>query len=114
MWTSPFGFAGPGVRFECSAIVRRNRGVVDVSQPAKLQNCVPLETSLPKGAAPLESILCTEELRNRPSRSPNHEKENSALVALCGALADSPRTILQTLADQVLDAWVRIQPASVC
>jgi signal transduction histidine kinase len=86
-----------------SVRVQRNRGVVDVSQPAKLQNCVPLETSLPKGAAPLESILCTEELRNRPSRSPNHEKENSALVALCGALADSPRTILQTLADQVLD-----------
>jgi PAS domain S-box-containing protein len=74
-----------------------------VTEPAKLENSVPLETSLPQGAAPLESILCTEELRSRPSRSPNYEKENSALVALSSALADSPRTILQTLADKVLD-----------
>jgi PAS domain S-box-containing protein len=74
-----------------------------MTEPAALHDNVPLEPSLPEGAAPLESILCTEALRNRPSRSPDHEKENSALVALCGALADSPRTILQTLADQVLD-----------
>jgi signal transduction histidine kinase len=69
----------------------------------ELQHRALLETSLPKGAARLESILCTEQLRNRPSRPPNHAKENSALVALCSALADSPRTILQTLADEVLD-----------
>jgi len=74
-----------------------------MTEPAELQHSAPPETSLPKGAARLESILCTEELRNRPSRPPNHEKENSALVALCSALADSPRTILQTLADEVLD-----------
>lgn len=53
--------------------------------------------------APLASILCTEELRDRPSRSPDREKENSALVELSSALADSPRTILQTLADKVLE-----------
>ena len=70
---------------------------------ANSQNDVPLETSIPDGAAPLESILCTEELPNRPSRPPDHEKENSALVALTSALADSPRTILQTLADKVLE-----------
>jgi signal transduction histidine kinase len=52
-------------------------------------------------AASLESILCTEELLNRPSRLPDHKLENSALVALTSALADSPRTILQTLADKV-------------
>jgi PAS domain S-box-containing protein len=51
----------------------------------------------------LESILCTEELHNRPWRAPNHEKENSALVALARALADSPRIIMQTLADKVLE-----------
>ncbi len=62
----------------------------------------PLEASIPVGAAPLESILCTEELRRRPSRPPDYEKENRALVALVSALADSPRTILQTLADKVL------------
>jgi PAS domain S-box-containing protein len=83
--------------------VQGNHGVEDVTEPARLQNNVPLDTSLPGGVAPLESILCTEELRRRPSRSPDHEKENSALVALCSALADSPRTILQTLADKVLD-----------
>ena len=59
------------------------------------------ETSLP--GAPLESIVRTAELRSRPSRNPEYEKENSALVELCTALADSPRTILQTLADKVLD-----------
>jgi signal transduction histidine kinase/DNA-binding transcriptional MerR regulator len=51
----------------------------------------------------LESILCTQELRNRPSRSPDYETENRALVALASALADSPRTILQTLADKVFE-----------
>jgi C4-dicarboxylate-specific signal transduction histidine kinase len=51
----------------------------------------------------LESILCTEELLRRPSRPPDHQKENAALAALVSALADSPRTILQTLADKVLE-----------
>ena len=32
-------------------------------------NDVPLETSIPHGDVPLESILCTEELRRRPWRS---------------------------------------------
>jgi PAS domain S-box-containing protein len=59
--------------------------------------------SIPVGAAPLESILCTEELLKRPWRPADHEKENSALVALVSALSDSPRTILQTLADKVLE-----------
>jgi hypothetical protein len=50
----------------------------------------------------LESILCTEELLKRPWRPPDREKENSALVALVSALANSPQTILQTLVDKVL------------
>ncbi len=52
---------------------------------------------------PVESILCTKELRLRPARLPDYEKENRALVALAQALADSPRTVLQTLADTLLD-----------
>jgi PAS domain S-box-containing protein len=60
-----------------------------------------LETTIADDAASLESILCTEEVLNRPWRQPDYEKENSALVALVSALADSPRTILQTLADKV-------------
>lgn len=66
-----------------------------------LENIVPLEKSTP--AAPLEAILCTEALRDRPWRPPDYAKENTALAALVGALADSPRTILQTLADKVLE-----------
>src|SRR6476660_9507864 len=54
-------------------------------------------------AASLESIVCTDELYRRPLRPPDHEKENRALVALAGALADSPSTILQTLADKVCE-----------
>ena len=53
--------------------------------------------------APLESILRTERLRERPHRSPDYEIENHALASLVQALADSPRTILQTLADKVLE-----------
>ena len=52
---------------------------------------------------PLESILCTEELNSRPSRAPDFEKESRALISLTQALSDSPQTILQTLADTILD-----------
>ena len=64
---------------------------------------VSLEESIPEAGAPLESILCTEELQRRRSRPPDYEKENRALVALMGALADSPGTIFQTLAETILD-----------
>jgi PAS domain S-box-containing protein len=63
----------------------------------------PVESSIPEDIAPLESILCTEELRHRPWRAPDYGKENRALVALASALADSPRTILQTLAETLLE-----------
>jgi PAS domain S-box-containing protein len=58
-------------------------------------------TSIP--TAPLESILCKEGLHSRPSRAPDYEKENRALVKLMSALADSPSTIFQTLADTILE-----------
>jgi len=54
------------------------------------------------GSVSLESILCTGELKRRPARSPDYEQESRALVALVEALAESPRTILQTLADTIL------------
>jgi hypothetical protein len=59
-----------------------------------------LDVSIP--AAPLESIPCTEDLHRRPSRPPDYEKENRARVNLVSALADSPDTILQTLAETIL------------
>jgi GAF domain-containing protein len=52
---------------------------------------------------PLESVLCTDELNRRPSRPPDYWAENRALVARAQALADSPRTILQTLAETILE-----------
>ena len=58
---------------------------------------------MPEGAAPLESIVCTEELHRRPWRPPDFEKENRALVALVTALSDSATTIFQTLAETILD-----------
>ncbi|MGH7828495.1 MAG: PAS domain-containing protein [Candidatus Binatia bacterium] len=73
-----------------------------MTESAKSKNDVPLETSIPGDAVSLESILCTEELHRRLWRPPDYEKENRALVALVSALADSPRTILQTLAEGVL------------
>jgi signal transduction histidine kinase len=54
--------------------------------------------------APLESILRTHELYERPTRPKNYETENRALAKLVVALAQSPRTILQKLAEQILEA----------
>ncbi|MCU1243343.1 MAG: multi-sensor signal transduction histidine kinase [Candidatus Acidoferrum typicum] len=70
--------------------------------PGKLDS---LHTSIPEGVVPLEAVLCTEELQRRPARPPDHEKENRALVALARALAESPRTILQLLADTILEVF---------
>ncbi|HEV3076345.1 MAG TPA: hypothetical protein VHB47_18120, partial [Thermoanaerobaculia bacterium] len=57
------------------------------------------------GVVPLESVLCTDELNRRPSRPPDYEQENRALAALSQALADAPRTILQRLAETILDTF---------
>src|SRR4029077_17972368 len=76
-------------------------GESKVEEPLNLQARVPLDLSTP--AAPLDSIVCTGELLGRPSRPPDHHKENSAFTALVSALADSPHTILQTLADKILE-----------
>jgi len=74
-----------------------------MTQSATSINNVPLEASIPGGEVALESILCTEELRRRPWRAPDYKRETRALVALTSALAHSPGTILQTLADTILD-----------
>jgi PAS domain S-box-containing protein len=74
-----------------------------VIESATSKNDLPLEASIPAGAVSLESILCTEELHRRPWRPADYKEENAALVVLVSALADSPRTILQTLTDKVLE-----------
>ena len=53
--------------------------------------------------APLESVLCTEELDLRPARSPNSEALASALMALAQTLAGSPDQLLQELVKKALD-----------
>jgi len=64
---------------------------------------VPLKGESPHPIVSLESILCTEQLQRRPSRPPDYEKENRALVKLVSALADSPSTIFNTLAETIRD-----------
>jgi PAS domain S-box-containing protein len=53
--------------------------------------------------APLEKVLCTDELRRRPSRPPNFSLENRAISRLAQAHADSPETILQTLVETIME-----------
>jgi PAS domain S-box-containing protein len=72
-----------------------------MTQSLSSENSALLDCSIPE--ASLESILCTEELQRRPSRPPDYEKENRALVALMATLADSPSSIFQTLAETILD-----------
>ncbi len=55
--------------------------------------------------ATLESILCTEELNNRPARTPNYERESRTQRSLAMAMADSPGTILQVLVDAILSVF---------
>src|SRR5467141_200825 len=81
----------------------RTDEAMNVTESAESNAAMPLETSIPADALPLEAILCTEELRRRPSRPPDYEKENRSLEALVRALAYSPRTILQTLTETILE-----------
>jgi PAS domain S-box-containing protein len=59
--------------------------------------------TIPADVASVDSVLCTHELRQRPSRLPDYEKENRALVALAKSLSENPRKILQRLADTILE-----------
>ena len=74
-----------------------------MTESAKSKNDFPVETSIPDCTVSLESILCTEQLRRRPWRPPDYNKENRALVTLLSALVDSQPNILQTLAETILD-----------
>mgnify|MGYP003694751957 CR=1 FL=1 len=51
----------------------------------------------------LESVLCTEELKRRPSRPPDYRAENQALLALAQELTNSPGSVLQALVDIALE-----------
>lgn len=57
-----------------------------------------------KATASLDSILCTEQLYEHPSRAPDYETENRALSSLMRVLADAPRAILQNLVGETVAA----------
>jgi GAF domain-containing protein len=52
---------------------------------------------------PLDAVLCTDQLKQRPSRPADHRAESQALSSLARELAQSPRTILQRLVDVALE-----------
>jgi signal transduction histidine kinase len=57
----------------------------------------------PDSLVSLESVLNTVELSRRPSRPPDYQAENQALVALTQELTNSPSSILQKLVDTSLE-----------
>jgi len=59
-----------------------------MTENTKLQDSKEVGSHRAQQEVSVESILCTEELRRRPSRPPDFEKETNALVALSDALAD--------------------------
>jgi len=50
----------------------------------------------------LNDVVDNSELVRRPSRPPDHEAENNALIALAQTMADAPEMILQKLAETAL------------
>lgn len=74
-----------------------------MTESVKSKKDFSLEDSISDRGVSLEAILCTDELHRRPSRPPDYERENRVLVQLASALANSPSTILQTLAETILD-----------
>jgi hypothetical protein len=55
--------------------------------------------AVPTLKAELADVLITNELAARPARLPNYAGEAAALCALANLSADSPRAVLQLLAD---------------
>lgn len=53
--------------------------------------------------ASLNSVLSTGELETRPSRAPDYQTENRALLDIARHMADSPRTTLQKLAEVAME-----------
>ena len=74
-----------------------------MTEPLTSENADSPKDAITDTGVPLEAILCTDELRCRPSRPPDYERENRTLVKLVDVLTDSPITILQTLAETILD-----------
>ena len=65
-------------------------------------------------AVSLESVLCTEQLEQRPSRAPDYQAENQALLALVQELRNTPLNVLQRLVEIALELCRLILPGSAC
>lgn len=74
-----------------------------MSQAAQPHGDSPLDESVPEAAVPLESILCTDEFRGRPSWPSDYEMGELHAPEGMSALADSPSTIFRTMAETILD-----------
>lgn len=57
----------------------------------------------PPSDVSLESVLCTDELNRRPTRTSNYQAENRALLQLAQHLSVAPQTVLQKLCDAALE-----------
>lgn len=64
-----------------------------------------IECSESVPGVPLDAVLRTEELDERPPRQPDLELERNALASLTRCLETSPQTILQALADTMLKVF---------
>jgi PAS domain S-box-containing protein len=73
--------------------------VLDFERLAQQRNAAADATDVTPGP---KSMLSTAELSRRPSRAPDYEAENRALVTLAQEMAASPDGILQKLADTAL------------
>jgi len=62
-----------------------------------------MESTARRPAATVDEVLITSELAFRPSRPADHAAEGRALVAIAAAMAESPRSVLQKLADAALE-----------
>jgi len=85
-------------RTEGAVTIGRFANAINPTQEAMLP-ARPAEEHL----VPLESVLYTEELNRRPPRLPDYQTENRTLTALNHALVNAPQSILQRLADGVLE-----------
>ncbi|WP_437629594.1 GAF domain-containing protein [Sorangium sp. So ce854] len=71
--------------------------------PIALQDRSPAGEAAGPEAARLEDVLKTEELARRPRRSPDHEAENRALLALATAMAGPLEGVLPRLVSLLLE-----------
>ena len=62
-----------------------------------------MDAAAPTSTPTSASVIATGELERRPGRPPQHALENDALLRLTDALAAAPDTLLQVLADTILE-----------